>query len=80
MTRSLVFPGFSNVKCHEDFKTCMNTVQKSGKVGFSQACPYNTSVRTMTQGMDMAILFSYFGNRIRSKLLTFQKYKFVELE
>lgn len=51
-----------NVKCHEKFKTCIKKVAKSGKTGFSKECPYETAVPTMVQGMDMAILFSQFGN------------------
>lgn len=50
-----------NVKCHEKFKRCIKKVQKSGKVGFSRDCPYDTAVPTMVQGMDMAILLSQFG-------------------
>ncbi|KAG5547283.1 hypothetical protein RHGRI_013080 [Rhododendron griersonianum] len=53
--------GMINVKCHEKFKRCIKKVQKSGKVGFSRACPYDTAVPTMVQGMDMAILLSQFG-------------------
>lgn len=55
------FSGMINVKCHEKFKRCIKKVQKSGKVGFSRACPYDTAVPTMVQGMDMAILLSQFG-------------------
>ncbi|RAL41724.1 hypothetical protein DM860_008906 [Cuscuta australis] len=54
--------GLTNVKCHEKFKKCIKRVQKSGKVGFSRDCPYDTAVPTMVQGMDMAILFSQLGN------------------
>uniref|UniRef100_A0A5B6YUS6 phospholipase A2 n=1 Tax=Davidia involucrata TaxID=16924 RepID=A0A5B6YUS6_DAVIN len=54
--------GLINVKCHEKFKSCIKKVQKSGKVGFSRDCPYNTAVPTMVQGMDMAILLSQLGN------------------
>ncbi|KAL4571849.1 hypothetical protein LXL04_018614 [Taraxacum kok-saghyz] len=54
--------GMTNVKCHEKFKRCIKKVQKSGKAGFSRDCPINTAVPTMQQGMDMAILFSQFGN------------------
>ncbi|KAL8236452.1 hypothetical protein R6Q59_017533 [Mikania micrantha] len=54
--------GMTNVKCHEKFKRCIKKVQKSGKAGFSIDCPYDTAVPTMQQGMDMAILFSQFGN------------------
>ncbi|KAL6974682.1 phospholipase A2, partial [Sarracenia purpurea var. burkii] len=50
--------GVTNVKCHEDFKRCIKNAQKSGKVGFSRECPYQTVVPTMIQGMDMAILLS----------------------
>lgn len=55
-------PGMTNVKCHEKFKSCIKKVQKSGKMGFSRDCPYETAVPTMVQGMDMAILFSQIGN------------------
>ena len=54
--------GMTNVKCHEKFKRCIKKLQKSGKVGFSKDCPYDTAVPTMVQGMDMAILFSQLGN------------------
>ncbi|KAH7519169.1 probable phospholipase A2 homolog 1 [Ziziphus jujuba] len=54
--------GLTNVKCHEKFKRCIKKVQKSGKVGFSRECPYETAVPTMVQGMDLAILLSQFGN------------------
>ncbi|KAA0061501.1 uncharacterized protein E6C27_scaffold41G00610 [Cucumis melo var. makuwa] len=56
------FSGLTNVKCHEKFKSCIKKVQKSGKVGFSKECPYSTAVPTMVQGMDLAIMFSQFGN------------------
>lgn len=57
----LNFSGMINVKCHEKFKRCIKKVQKSGKVGFSRDCPYDTAVPTMVQGMDMAIMLSQFG-------------------
>ncbi|THG18535.1 hypothetical protein TEA_000356 [Camellia sinensis var. sinensis] len=53
--------GLISIKCHEKFKTCIKKVQKSGKLGFSTECPYDTAVPTMVQGMDMAILFSQLG-------------------
>lgn len=56
------FSGLTNIKCHEKFKSCIKRVQKSGKVGFSQECPYSTAVPTMVQGMDLAIKFSQFSN------------------
>ncbi|XP_058074036.1 probable phospholipase A2 homolog 1 [Magnolia sinica] len=55
--------GMTDVKCHEKFKSCMKKVRKSGKIGFSQDCPYETAMPTMMQGMDMAILLGKFGNR-----------------
>ncbi|EEF48118.1 probable phospholipase A2 homolog 1 [Ricinus communis] len=55
--------GLMDVKCHEKFKTCIKKVKKSGKVGFSQDCPYETAVPTMVQGMDMAILLSQLGSQ-----------------
>ncbi|KAG2712944.1 hypothetical protein I3843_04G142000 [Carya illinoinensis] len=54
--------GLNNVKCHEKFKSCIKKVQKSGKVGFSRECPYETAVATMVQGMDLAILMSQLTN------------------
>ncbi|KAJ4708599.1 Phospholipase A2 family protein [Melia azedarach] len=54
--------GLTNVKCHEKFKRCVKRVKNSGKVGFSQVCPYDTVMPTMVQGMDMAILMSQLGN------------------
>lgn len=51
-----------NVKCHEKFKKCIKKVQKSGKPGFSEQCSYDVAVPTMTQGMDMAIMFSQFNS------------------
>lgn len=56
------FPGMNNVKCHQKFKRCIKKVQKSGKPGFSTVCPVDVAVPTMDQGMDMAIMFSQFGN------------------
>ncbi|XP_009392212.2 probable phospholipase A2 homolog 1 [Musa acuminata AAA Group] len=53
--------GMMSVQCHEKFKTCIKKVKKSGKVGFSKECPYETAMPTMMQGMDMAILFSQLG-------------------
>lgn len=50
------------MKCHEKFKSCIKKVQKSGKVGFSRECPYETAVATMVQGMDLAILMSQLTN------------------
>lgn len=55
--------GMTNVKCHEKFKRCIQKVKKSGKMGFSMNCPYETAMPTMIQGMDMAILFSQLGNQ-----------------
>lgn len=57
-----VFSGLNNIKCHEKFKSCIKKVHKSGKVGFSRDCPYETAVPTMVQGMDMAILLSQLGS------------------
>lgn len=54
--------GMNNVKCHEKFKRCIKKVQKSGKPGFSNVCPLDVVVPVMDQGMDMAIMFSQFGN------------------
>ncbi|GAB2222973.1 hypothetical protein Droror1_Dr00017106 [Drosera rotundifolia] len=54
--------GMTNVKCHEKFKRCIKRVQKSGKAGFSDECPYDVAVPTMVQGMDMAILMSQWAN------------------
>ncbi|KAL6221928.1 hypothetical protein ACLB2K_005320 [Fragaria x ananassa] len=54
--------GVHDVKCHEKFKKCIKKVHKSGKVGFSKQCPYETVVPTMVQGMDLAIMFSQFSN------------------
>ncbi|XP_073156625.1 probable phospholipase A2 homolog 1 [Henckelia pumila] len=54
--------GMTNIKCHEKFKRCIKKVHKNGNAGFSKTCPYDTAVPTMVQGMDMAILFSQFGN------------------
>ncbi|KAL8148440.1 hypothetical protein AgCh_005706 [Apium graveolens] len=56
------FIGMNNVKCHQKFKRCIKKVQKSGKPGFSTVCPIDVAVPTMDQGMDMAIMFSQFGN------------------
>lgn len=62
MLTDIGFAGLINVKCHEKFKTCIKKVQKSGKVGFSLDCPFETAVPTMIQGMDMAILLSQLGS------------------
>jgi hypothetical protein len=56
------FAGLAKVKCHEKFKSCIKRVQKSGKVGFSWECPYETAMPTMVHGMDLAILMSQFAN------------------
>ncbi|XP_065859459.1 probable phospholipase A2 homolog 1 [Euphorbia lathyris] len=53
--------GLTNIKCHEKFKNCIRKVKKTGKVGFSEICPYEIAMPTMIQGMDMAIMFSQFG-------------------
>ncbi|KAM7256478.1 hypothetical protein ACFE04_012219 [Oxalis oulophora] len=53
--------GMANIKCHQKFKNCIKKVHKSGKPGFSRECTYDIAVPTMTQGMDMAILFSQLG-------------------
>ena len=57
----MFFSGLVNIKCHEKFKSCIKRVQRSGKVGFSRVCPYETAMPTMIQGMDLAILLSQFG-------------------
>ncbi|KAH9698651.1 putative phospholipase A2 [Citrus sinensis] len=54
--------GLTNIKCHEKFKRCIKKVEKSGNVGFSRKCPYDTVVPTMVQGMDMAILLSQLAD------------------
>lgn len=51
-----------NIRCHGKFKSCIKKVQKSGKKGFSNVCPYETAMPTMISGMDMAILLSQFGS------------------
>lgn len=51
-----------NIRCHDKFKSCIKKVQKSGKKGFSNVCPYETAMPTMISGMDMAILLSQFGS------------------
>lgn len=53
--------GVMNIDCHEKFKKCMQKVQNSGRNGFSDKCPYEVAIPLMTQGMDMAILFSELG-------------------
>jgi hypothetical protein len=55
--------GMMSVKCHEKFKNCMRRVRKSGKAGFSNKCPYEMAMATMTQGMDMAIMLSQLGTQ-----------------
>ncbi|XP_068651977.1 probable phospholipase A2 homolog 1 [Aristolochia californica] len=55
--------GMMSVRCHEKFKSCIKKLQKAGKAGFSKDCPYKIAVPTMTQGMDMAILFSQFSTK-----------------
>ncbi|KAF6138198.1 hypothetical protein GIB67_011038 [Kingdonia uniflora] len=57
-----------SVKCHEKFKNCIRKVKKTGKSGFSRACPYETAMSTMIQGMDMAILFSQMGTPNKTSL------------
>ncbi|KAL2501061.1 putative phospholipase A2-1-like protein [Forsythia ovata] len=42
--------GLINIKCHEKFKRCIKKVQKFGKVGFSNDCPYDIAVPIMVQG------------------------------
>ncbi|XP_047947239.1 probable phospholipase A2 homolog 1 [Salvia hispanica] len=53
--------GVINIQCHEEFKKCLKKVHISGKEGFSKACPYDTTIPTMIQGMDIAILLSQMG-------------------
>ncbi|KAG8656996.1 probable phospholipase A2 homolog 1 isoform X1 [Manihot esculenta] len=60
--------GLMSVKCHEKFKSCIKKVKKSGKVGFSRDCPYETAVPTMVQGMDMAIMLSQLGSPKAQKI------------
>ncbi|XP_020549551.1 probable phospholipase A2 homolog 1 [Sesamum indicum] len=52
--------GLTNIKCHEECKRCIKEVEKSGQVGFSSSCTYETAVSTLVQCMDMSILFSQF--------------------
>nr|DAD48939.1 TPA_asm: hypothetical protein HUJ06_018876 [Nelumbo nucifera] len=61
--------GLMSVKCHEKFKSCIKRVQKSGKIGFSRQCPYEIAMPTMIQGMDMAILFSQFGDKHKERVM-----------
>ncbi|KAI3991351.1 hypothetical protein MKX01_034670 [Papaver californicum] len=63
VTRIDSLSGMMSVKCHEKFKNCIRKVQKSGKTGFSQVCPYKTAMPTMIQGMDMAIMLSQLGSQ-----------------
>ncbi|KAL1820512.1 hypothetical protein ACET3Z_015381 [Daucus carota] len=54
--------GMNNVECHQNFRHCIKKVQKSGKRGFSEVCPVDVVMPTMDQGMEIAIMFSEFGN------------------
>ncbi|KAK7272753.1 hypothetical protein RJT34_29571 [Clitoria ternatea] len=56
--------GMTHVKCHTKLRNCLIKVQKSGKVGFSNECPYSTAAPTMIRGMDLAILLSQLGNSV----------------
>ncbi|GFQ03046.1 phospholipase a2-beta [Phtheirospermum japonicum] len=50
--------GMANIECHEDCKRCISKIGKSGKVGFSNSCPYDVAVPTLVECMDVSILFS----------------------
>ncbi|RDY06972.1 Phospholipase A2-gamma, partial [Mucuna pruriens] len=52
------FAGMTHVKCHNKLKNCLIREQNSGKVGFSQECPYSIAAPTMIRGMDLAVLLS----------------------
>ncbi|CAH8364290.1 unnamed protein product [Eruca vesicaria subsp. sativa] len=60
--------GMTYVKCHKQFKRCVNKVSRSAKqsngtkVGFSTQCPYSMVIPTMYNGMDYGIFFSGIGN------------------
>ncbi|KAI3447091.1 hypothetical protein Pfo_003756 [Paulownia fortunei] len=54
--------GLTSIECHEECKRCINKVEKSGKVGFSNNCPYEAALPTLLQCMDMSILFSQFDS------------------
>ncbi|KAK6151904.1 hypothetical protein DH2020_014539 [Rehmannia glutinosa] len=54
--------GVTNIECHEECKRCVRRVEKSGKVGFSNNCPYSAAVPTLVQCMDVALLLSQFGS------------------
>ncbi|CAH2077584.1 unnamed protein product [Thlaspi arvense] len=60
--------GITYVKCHKQFKRCVNKLSRSikqsngQKVGFSTQCPYSTVIPTVYNGMDYGIFFSGIGN------------------
>ncbi|CAL9027713.1 unnamed protein product [Prunus brigantina] len=60
--------GMTDIKCHEKFKTCIKKVQKSGKVGFSQQCPYETAVPTMVQEHSFKAFSDFSKNSIAERL------------
>ncbi|CAN8326484.1 unnamed protein product [Cochlearia groenlandica] len=60
--------GMTYVKCHQQFKRCVNKLSKSmkqsngQKVGFSAQCPYSMVIPTVYNGMEYGIFFSGIGN------------------
>ncbi|CAA0827576.1 Phospholipase A2-beta [Striga hermonthica] len=44
--------GVTNIECHEKCKKCVIKVGNSGKVGFSESCPYSAAVPTLIQCME----------------------------
>ncbi|EOA18569.1 hypothetical protein CARUB_v10007128mg [Capsella rubella] len=63
------------VKCHKQFKRCVNKLSRSikqskvQKVGFSEECPYSTVIPTVYNGMDYGIFFSGIGNILKPPVL-----------
>ena len=56
------FLGLMSIKCHEKFKNSMGRMKTASKVGFSEECPSELAMGTMTQGMDTAIMLNQLGN------------------
>ncbi|XP_054790125.1 probable phospholipase A2 homolog 1 [Prosopis cineraria] len=55
--------GMLHMKCHKRLRNCLARVHKSGKPGFSSACPVSTAAPTMIKGIDLAILLGQLGDK-----------------
>ncbi|KAK9809271.1 hypothetical protein WJX72_012513 [[Myrmecia] bisecta] len=49
--------GLMYIPCHERFIKCLNKEVASGRMGFSDQCPYSKVVPLMEQSMQVAMMF-----------------------